>query len=127
MKKLILTAAFLAIAGPALAIDLNKNITQLNGHLLTDQSGKETVQLTIADAIVGALLTTDQQTAPADKGKRFWLAMKVRKWAEEKKEPTFSPQDIAEIETDLDKYQSILVAGQVKREIDPTFTPPDLK
>lgn len=128
MKKLLLAAAVLAIAaGPALAIDLNKNITQLNGHLLTDAAGNETIKKTVANAITNVLLTTEAQTPPADKAKRFWLADKVHKWAEEKTAPTFTPQELAEIEADLDKYESILVAGQVKREIDPSFAPPDSK
>lgn len=123
MRMSIFVTALAVIASPAIAFDLNKNITQLNGRLLTDQFGKETVQMTVADAIVNALLTTDQNTKPEDKGKRFWLAIKIREAAEKKKDPLLTPQEITEIETDLDKYQSILVAGQVKREIDPSFTP----
>lgn len=121
MKKTLLALAFAAsmfAAAPAGAVDLTAEVKQLDGSSLLNQQGQPDPK-TVGQLISMTLLLTDQNTTPTEKNKRFWLALKVH----DKKEVTFSPEDLTEIKAVLFKYQSTLVAGQVIRLIDPTFGP----
>jgi hypothetical protein len=101
------------------AVNLQAQITQLNGKPLLDEKTGKDFPLSLGDVVKSALLTTDTQTPPAEKDKRFWLAVKVNG----AKEMTFTPEELVTIKELIYKYQSILVAGQAVRLLDPTSIP----
>jgi len=127
MLRSILAASILtlALAAPAFAVDLNAQVTQLNGKPLIGADGKDTA-FPIGTALENSLLfTTDRMTSDV-KAKRFNIAAKIAvimASSATDKEITFTPQELTEIETALWENQTTLVAGQVIRIIDPTSVP----
>jgi len=110
-----LTAASITTAG---AVDLTTPITQFDGKPLVTADGKPDPH-TLGRVIADTLIITEQGLAAADKTKRYWLAHKIYG----KTEVTFTPEELVLIKEVLFKYQSILVAGQAVRLLDPSFKP----
>ena len=125
MKRLAF-ALFLSatLVVPALALDLDHQITLIDGKPILDQAGKPQ-PMVLGDILKNTLLITDQQMTKEVKNYHFWLAVKIGKAQEEhKKDFTLTTQELADVEDALWKYQSILVAGQAIKLIDPSFQPP---
>ena len=118
MKRILLASALFILSTPAFALDLTQQITLIDGKPILGQDGKPQ-PMTVGDIIKNTLLVTPGDLKEDEKKRRFWLALKIG----DKKEITFTPQELTEIEDVLWKYQSILVAGQVVRMIDPTSVP----
>lgn len=116
----LMLAALAALTTSAAAVDLTTPITQFNGQPLTNAQGLPE-PITLGKIISDTLLITDGNVTAAEKNKRFWLALKVHG----KKDATFSPEELVLIKDVLGKYQTILIAGQAIRVLDPTSIPKD--
>lgn len=123
MKRLAFAiATIFVLASPAMAVDPTTQLVQLNGDPLVGPDGKP-ISFMVGEAIKNALLYTDQTTRPDVKNKRFWLAVKVNDAMAAKKDLSFTPEEIVEIKDALNASQSILIAGETIRIIDPTSIP----
>lgn len=95
MKKLLFAVAVtgLFICGPAMAIDFDTRITELDGSVPMDDKG-QAVTLTVGRVCINALLqpqTGDENEAGEDKIKRGVLAERILK----KEDYKFSSEEIA--------------------------------
>ena len=119
--KLAYALFFLALGlTPAFAVDLNTQITQLNGQPLLDQNGKPAENFTLGAALTGSLLYTDQSTKPDVKMRRFRLALRINEAETSHKNIDFTPEEVVDMKEAVLATQTILVAGQVIKIIDPT-------
>lgn len=118
MKKLYLalTTAALIFATPALAIDFNQELKQLNGHSFVDPDGKET-KTTLGQICEQALLAAypDEKDLPgAEKFERWKLATKVKG-----PDVNLSSEELTKLKMLIGKAFPPLVVGQAWKMLDP--------
>jgi hypothetical protein len=121
-RKIAIAAAIILAPLPALAVDLNAQITQLDGKPLIGPDGKD-YPFPLGTALENSLLATTAAMSPEVKTTRFRIAAKIAvamASSNKDQEITFTPQELTEIEKSLWENQPTLIAGQAIRIIDPT-------
>ena len=118
MKKLYLALTTVAVllATPALAIDFNQELKQLNGQSFTDADGKEQ-KTTLGQICEQALLASypdEKELSGAEKFQRWQLATKVKG-----PDGNLSSEDLTKLKMLIGKAFPPLVVGQAWKMLDP--------
>lgn len=118
MKKLCLamTTAALIFATPAMAIDFNQELKQLNGESFADASGKEQ-KTTLGSICEQALLANypdEKELSGAEKFERWKLATKVKGT-----DVSLSSEELTKLKMLVGKAFPPLVVGQAWKMLDP--------
>lgn len=123
MKKII-PAIILAAAAmtpiPAVAVDFKAPILSIDGKPIP-VSAEDKTPLTLGkiaqDALIAPTLPNDQPT-PEEKGRRFWLAMKIHDGA-----TALTAEEVALIKKVVGLAYGPLVVGRVSEMLDPASVP----
>jgi hypothetical protein len=120
MRRYLLAAALIIAASPALAIDFNAPIRQIDGTPIpvstTDQSPL-TLGKVCEDALLANNLPGDTPT-PEEKNKRFWLVLKIHA----NKDP-LTADEIATAKKVIGLAYGPLVIGRSFELLDPASVP----
>jgi hypothetical protein len=115
----LLIATALLVAGPVVAVELDKKITNLDGTAIVDDKGKE-MDLTIRTVIINALMSPradKQDETGVDKVKRAELARRVLQ--DKDGSYKYTAEEIALMKELINKnYPSPLVVDQAWRALE---------
>lgn len=120
LLKIIVAAAAIAVAAPALAVDFGATINGLDGKPM--QKDDKTT-LSLEEVATTALLSSypdEQNLDGVEKNKRFWLAKKIH---DQRKDPVLTADEIALIKRLIAKAYNPLVVGQAWTILDPASVP----